>query len=73
MGVSPGVKMNSSVGAGDSMIGAMLWALCKGEDELTAFRWGLAAGAATAMTDGTEIGRKKDIERLFAEASYQRA
>jgi fructose-1-phosphate kinase PfkB-like protein len=36
-----------------------------------ALRWGLAAGAATAMTDGSEIGRKTVIESLFEKASVQ--
>jgi hypothetical protein len=42
-------------------------------DLVTAFRWGLAAGAATATTDGTEIARKPVCELLFSHTSVERA
>jgi fructose-1-phosphate kinase PfkB-like protein len=32
-----------------------------------AFAYGVAAGAATAMSDGTAQGRRADVERLVAD------
>lgn len=63
---SPAVPVDakSTIGSGDSMIGAMLWAKAQGMPWSEALSWGTAAGAATAMTDGTEIGRREDIVRL---------
>ncbi|MBI1756406.1 MAG: 1-phosphofructokinase [Fimbriimonas ginsengisoli] len=71
IGQSPKVEVRSTVGCGDSMIGAMLWALDSGKPIEEAFRWGLAAGAATARTDGTRIGSGEDIRRLLAQATVQ--
>ena len=47
------------------MIAGMLWAFGQGKPADEALRWGLAAGAATALTDGSAIGDKATIEQLF--------
>lgn len=61
---SPKVESRSAVGAGDAFVGAMVWALAKGRSIDHAFAYGVAAGAATVMTPGTEQGSREDIERL---------
>lgn len=68
LGLSPQVHPKSTIGSGDSMIAGMLWALGEGKSDDEALRWGLAAGAATALTDGTAIGDKATMERLLPEA-----
>lgn len=67
-GDSPQVIAVSTVGSGDSMLGAFLARLEGGDPVPIAFQWGLAAGAATATTDGTEIGPSSVIELLFDRA-----
>jgi 6-phosphofructokinase 2 len=62
------VPVRSAVGAGDSFVGGMVWALSHGQTIAEAFRFGLAAGAAAVMTPGTELCRRADILRLYAEA-----
>lgn len=64
-GITPSVEMKSTIGCGDSMLGGMLWAMGTGKPLDEAFRWGLASGAATACTDGTEIARRVVVERLY--------
>jgi len=59
------VRVRSAVGAGDSFLGAMVWALSEGESPEQAFRLGMAAGAATAMTPGTELCRHSDVYQLL--------
>ncbi len=61
------VRPVSTVGAGDSFVAAMTKALCDGHDVHTATRYGSAAGAAAVITPGSELARRADIERLFAE------
>ncbi len=61
------VTPRSAVGAGDSMVGAAALALARGWPLREAARYGMAAGAATLMTPGTELCRREDVERLFAE------
>lgn len=59
------VRVRSAVGAGDSFLGAMIWALSEGKDNEEAFRFGVAAGAAAVMTPGTALCRRGDVLRLF--------
>lgn len=71
IGSSPKIVAKSTIGSGDSLLGAFLMKLSGGESPEVALRWGLAAGAATAMTDGTQIGRKAVIEGLVREATVR--
>lgn len=59
------VKTASAVGSGDSFLGAMVWWHLKGRPIEEAFRFGVAAGAAAAMTPGTELCRVEDVFGLF--------
>lgn len=59
------VPIRSAVGAGDSMVGAIVLALSRGDTLRDAVRFGMAAGAAALMTEGTELCRRKDVEHLY--------
>jgi 1-phosphofructokinase family hexose kinase len=67
-GGSPTIETHSTIGSGDSLLGGFLWALESGKPIDEAFRYGLAAGAATATTDGSEIARRPVIDRLLPDA-----
>ena len=58
------VEVRSSVGAGDSFLAAMVFALAGGKPMETAFRLGIAAGAASVLSPGTGLARAEDIRRL---------
>jgi 6-phosphofructokinase 2 len=60
------VSARSAVGAGDSFVGAMVWSLIEGNTIEEAFHFGVAAGAATALTSGTELCRRADVLSLYA-------
>jgi len=66
---SPTVPIRSKVGAGDSMVGGFIHGLCSGLSLGDAARMGVAAGAATVMTDGSQLCRAEDVRRLFGEIS----
>jgi 6-phosphofructokinase 2 len=70
-GAAPQVKTVSAVGAGDAMVAAYTLRISQGKEPAEAFRWALAAGAAVALTPGTELCHKEDVERFFAEANVQ--
>jgi len=57
------VEAKSTIGSGDSMLAGVLHAIEQGEE--AALSLGLACGAATAETDGSEIARRAAIERLL--------
>ena len=59
------VEIKSTVGAGDAMIGGMLLGYEKEKDMARAFRYGIAAGAASVMTAGTQLIVREDFERLL--------
>jgi 6-phosphofructokinase 2 len=59
------VRASSAVGAGDSFVGGLLTALARGETHETALRHGMAAAAATRMTEGTALFDPADVARLM--------
>jgi 6-phosphofructokinase 2 len=61
---APTVPLASKVGAGDSLVGALVAALARGDSLGDAVARGVAAGAAAVMTEGTELCRREDVERL---------
>lgn len=63
--VPPTVKPTSTVGAGDSMVAGMVLSLTRGEDLVTALKWGVATGTAATLTSGSELCRKADADRIF--------
>lgn len=68
MGESPKVVTRSTIGSGDSMLGAFLWAVESGYELSRSLAYGLAAGAATAITNGSEIASRSMIMQLLPEA-----
>ncbi len=64
---SPTVPIRSKVGAGDSTVAGIVTALARGAPIFEAVGFGVAAGAAAVMTEGTELCRRKDVQRLFDE------
>lgn len=65
------VEARSTVGAGDAMVGGMLLRLQKSGDMAQAFRYGIAAGAASVMTEGTQLIHPEDFERLVSQVKVQ--
>ncbi len=69
---SPKIKEKNPIGAGDSMVGGLVWALTQGIALKEALGWGVASGAATASLPGTEVGSRPLIEELFSQVRYER-
>ncbi len=69
---SPKIKEKNPIGAGDSMVGGLVWALTQGIALKEALGWGVASGAATASLPGTEVGSRPLIEELFSQVQYER-
>ena len=58
------ITVASSVGAGDSFLGALVWALQRGDSLPDAFTWAMAAGSAALLTPGTGLCLPDDVHRL---------
>lgn len=68
---SPKIKEKNPIGAGDSMVGGLVWALSQGYPLKESLGWGAASGAATASMSGTEVGSRALIEELFQKVTYE--
>lgn len=62
---APTVQHKSTVGAGDSMVAGMVWALTQGKSYLDMARMGVACGTAATMSPGTQLFKRADAERLL--------
>lgn len=61
---APAIAVRSTVGAGDSMVAAIVLALARGQSLRDAMRQGVAAGSAAVMQSGTGLCRREDVEQL---------
>jgi len=62
---APQVEVQSTVGAGDSMVAGLCVALARGQSIEEAARFGMAAGTAAVITTGTELCRREETESLL--------
>ncbi|MCH8029631.1 MAG: 1-phosphofructokinase family hexose kinase [Candidatus Dadabacteria bacterium] len=62
---SPEVPVRSAVGAGDSMVAGIVLKLAMDKSVEEALLMGVAAGAAAAMTAGSELCREEDAMKLY--------
>ena len=58
------VEVQTTIGAGASFVGGLVWSLTQGDTPETAFRWGMAAGAASLLMPGTALCQAADVQRL---------
>ena len=67
----PPVQVQSTVGAGDSLVAGFLLSLTRGRSLRDAFRFGVAAGTATVMRPGTQLCPPEDTERLYEQLTIE--
>ncbi|MBI4320536.1 MAG: 1-phosphofructokinase [Chloroflexi bacterium] len=68
----PKVEPRSTVGAGDSLLAGVVLGLSTGKGLVEGLRLGTAAGAATALTSGTQLCHQPDIDRLLPEVRIEK-
>ncbi len=64
--IAPPVDVDSTVGAGDSVVGGFVLAHSQGKDLVDCVRLACAAGTATAQTPGTELCHRLDVEEILS-------
>ncbi len=62
---APKAVKKSTVGAGDSMVGGMAWALSQNKTLKEVIQWGVSCGTAATMNEGTQLFKKEDAVKLF--------
>ena len=55
----------STVGAGDSMVCGIVWAISENKSLKEVIRWGVDCGSAATMNEGTQLFKQEDAQRLF--------
>jgi 6-phosphofructokinase 2 len=65
------MKVCSSIGAGDSFVAALVWAMNRNAGINEAFRYGMAAASATLYSTGTALCEREQIERLYGEVTIK--
>jgi 1-phosphofructokinase family hexose kinase len=68
---SPPIEEINPIGAGDSLVGGLVYGLHAGFDKAEALRWGIACGAAAASLSGTAVGDRQLVERLLAQVQVE--
>ena len=68
---TPQIEEKNPIGAGDSLLGGVVWGLAQGLPPEEAIRWGVASGAATAAQSGTAVGTREEVERLLGQVRMQ--
>ena len=69
---SPQVEVISTVGAGDSMVAGLIFALMQGKESSDVLRFGVACGSATATTPGTRIFTEAEARALMEQISVKK-
>ncbi|OKQ00224.1 1-phosphofructokinase family hexose kinase [Paenibacillus sp. P46E] len=64
---APEVPVLSVVGAGDSLVGGLVYSLERGWPLRRAVQFGIASGAAAVMNPERQLCKRGDAERLFAQ------
>jgi len=67
----PKIQEKNPIGAGDSMVGGLVWALAQGIPLQEALSWGVASGAAAASLSGTDVGSLDLITELRSQVRIE--
>lgn len=67
----PTIAERNPIGAGDSMVGGLVYALSQGKPLDEALRWGVASGAATASLSGTAVGTAELVASMLDQISIR--
>jgi len=69
---SPPIRVQTAVGAGDSFLGAMTFAMAQGQSAEEALRWGMAAGAAAIVCAGTARLTRAEVHARYDALARER-
>lgn len=62
---TPSVMVKSTIGAGDSMVAGLIFGIQNNFPPEKILKYGVACGVATAMSEGTNLGSKENIDTVL--------
>lgn len=69
--IPPAITIKSTVGAGDSMTGGIVWSLAQGRSLKEAARYGVACGTAATLNAGTALCKAADAADIYQRITEQ--
>lgn len=69
----PAIRQRNPIGAGDALVGGLVWGFVQGYHPAETLRWGVACGAAAAGYAGTAVGTYEEVARLAAQVDVREA
>ncbi|MEJ5962879.1 1-phosphofructokinase family hexose kinase [Pedobacter immunditicola] len=69
--IPPEISIQSTVGAGDSMLAGIVFSLSNNKSLIESAQYGVACGTAATMNQGTELCHLDDVNKLYPIISNQ--
>ena len=63
------VEIQTTIGAGDSFVGGLVWSLSQGHPLRQGFEYGMACGASALMQPGTSLCTLQSVRELMAKST----
>jgi 6-phosphofructokinase 2 len=63
---TPSVSVKSTIGAGDSMVAGLIYAIKNNFSVKDILKWGVACGVATTMSEGTNLATKENVNKVLS-------
>lgn len=62
---APKIPVKSTIGAGDSMVAGLIYAVTQNETPKNILRWGVACGVSATLSEGSDLAHKENIEKIL--------
>ncbi|WP_299781516.1 1-phosphofructokinase family hexose kinase [uncultured Formosa sp.] len=62
---APVISVNSTIGAGDSMVAGLIYAITQNETPKNMLRWGVACGVAATLSEGSDLAHPENIDKIL--------
>ncbi|WP_158841633.1 1-phosphofructokinase family hexose kinase [Polaribacter sp. L3A8] len=62
---APVISVKSTIGAGDSMVAGLIYAITQNETPKNMLRWGVACGVSATLSEGSDLAHKENIDKIL--------
>lgn len=62
---APVISVNSTIGAGDSMVAGLIYAITQAQTPKNMLRWGVACGVSATLSEGSDLAHKENIDKIL--------
>lgn len=62
---APKISVKSTIGAGDSMVAGLIYAITQNETPKNMLLWGMAYRVSDTLSEGSDLAHKENIEKIL--------